>query len=101
MLGKKLFLQLFEAQSTGLRRPPAETAARWRCGHLIKNLTAHYNSQFLSALIFVLTPPLPSYLVIHCTFQQSVLYKLTFFLSGIPQMPINGSKLGLNITMFF
>ena len=36
------------AQSTGLgwRLPPPEIAARWRCVPLIKNMTAHYNSQF-------------------------------------------------------
>ena len=36
------------AQSTGLgwRRPPPEITARWRCEPLIKNITAHYNSQF-------------------------------------------------------
>ena len=36
------------------------------------------------------------------TLQHSVLSKLSFlFLTGSPQMPIKGSKLGLNITMLF
>ena len=41
------------AQTTGLgwRRPPPEIAARWRCVPLIKKMTAHYNSQFLSAFV--------------------------------------------------
>ena len=40
------------AQSTGLgwRRPLAAIAARWRCVPLIKNMTAHYNSQFCVSL---------------------------------------------------
>ena len=45
---KRLLLQLSEAQSTRLqrRRPPPETAARWRCGPLINNLTARYDGKF-------------------------------------------------------
>ena len=45
---RRLFLQLSEAQSTGVRwrQPPLETAARWRYEPIIKNLTAPYNSQF-------------------------------------------------------
>ena len=48
---------IFPAQSTGLgwRRPPPKIAARWRCVPLIKKVTAHYNSQFLSAFIIVST----------------------------------------------
>ena len=41
MILKRLFLQLSEAQSTGLRRQPPETAAR-RCVSLINNLTDAY-----------------------------------------------------------
>ena len=54
MLGMRLYLQLFEAKSTSLwqRSPPAEMAARWRCGILIKNLTAQYNSQFCVSFCF-------------------------------------------------
>ena len=46
--------QLSEAQSTGLRPrwPPPETAARWRCGPLINNLSPHYNSQFCVSFRF-------------------------------------------------
>ena len=52
---ERLFLQLSEAQSTGLqrRRPLAEMAARWRCAFPIKNLTPDYNSQFCISFIFV------------------------------------------------
>ena len=52
---KRLFLQVSEAQSTGLRRcrSPPETAARWYYGPLIKDLTEHYNSQFCVSLIFI------------------------------------------------
>ena len=46
MLSMILFLQLSEAQSTGLRRQPAKIAARWRCGLPITNLRAHLNGQF-------------------------------------------------------
>ena len=54
MIRRRLFLQLSEAHSTGLRRqrPPAETAARWRCGLLIKNVTAPYNCQFCDGFHF-------------------------------------------------
>ena len=54
MIRWRLFLQLSEAQSTGLwRRPaPPEMAARWRCVLLIDNLTAHYNSQFCVSFHF-------------------------------------------------
>ena len=47
MIRRTLFLQLSEAQFTGLRqrRTPPEMAARWRCVLLIKYLTAHYDSQ--------------------------------------------------------
>ena len=47
-LRRRLFLPLSETQSTGLlrRQPPLEIAARWRCVSVIKNMTAHYNSQF-------------------------------------------------------
>ena len=31
---------------------PPETAARWRCGTFIKNLTAHYNIQFCVSFQF-------------------------------------------------
>ena len=50
-LRRRLFLQLSETQFTGLRRqrPPLEIAARWRCVPLIKNMTAHYNSQFCAS----------------------------------------------------
>ena len=45
------------AQSTGLGRQQTlpQIAARWRCRLLIKNLTANYNSQFVSAFIIVST----------------------------------------------
>ena len=51
---RRLLLQVSEAQSTGLRlgRPPPETAASWRCGPLINNLTAHLNSQFCVSFHF-------------------------------------------------
>ena len=44
----KLRRRLSETQFTGLWRewPPLEIAARWRCVPLIKNMTAHYDSQF-------------------------------------------------------
>ena len=73
MIRMILFLQLSDAQSTGLRqrRPPLETAARWRCG--LANLTAYYNSPFCLSLNFL-------------------------FLSGIPQMPVSRLKMGLKIT---
>ena len=47
-------LSHFADQSSGLRqrRPLAETAARWRCELLIKNLTAHYDSQFCVSFNF-------------------------------------------------
>ena len=53
MIRRRLFLQLSEAQSTGLwrRPPPLETAPRWRCVLLINNLTAHYISQFCVTLL--------------------------------------------------
>ena len=55
MIRRRLFLHLSEAQSTGLRqRLPAELAARWHCGLLIKNLTAYYNIQFCVSFNFVL-----------------------------------------------
>ena len=62
-------MQLFEAQSTGFwrQRPPAKTGARWRCGVLIKNMTAHYNIPFCVSL------------------------------TRMNQAPINLSKWGLNI----
>ena len=57
MIRRRLFLQLSQAQSTGLLRWPrlAETATRWRCQLIIKNLTV----SFVSAFIFVLNrnPP--------------------------------------------
>ena len=62
-------MQLFEAQSTGFwrQRPPAKMGARWRCGVLIKNMTAHYNILFCVSL------------------------------KRMNQAPINLSKWGLNI----
>ena len=77
MIRMRLFLQLFQAQSTGLQQPwpPAEMAARWPCGLLIKNLRTHYNCQFCVSF--------------HCS----------LFLSGPPQTPLNGSKWSLQITM--
>ena len=50
----ELLLQLFEAQSTGQRqrRLPPETAARWRCGLSINNVTAHHNNQFCVSFHF-------------------------------------------------
>ena len=47
-LERTLFFQLSETQFTGLhrRQPPPEIAAKWHCVPLIKNMTAHYNSQF-------------------------------------------------------
>ena len=54
MIRLRVFLQLSEAQSTGLlrwRRRP-ETAARWRCVLLIDNLTEDYNSQFCVSFHF-------------------------------------------------
>ena len=47
-------MQVSEAQLTGLRqrRTPPETAARWRCRHLIKDLTVYYNSQFCVSFHF-------------------------------------------------
>ena len=70
MIRRRLFLHLSEAQSTGMqrRRPPPETAARWRCVIFINNLTAHYKSQFCSSFHFC-----------------------------FDQMTISGSKLGLNM----
>ena len=52
-LRRRLFLQLSETQFTGLRqwRLLSKFAARWRCVPQIK-MTAHYNSQFLSPLLF-------------------------------------------------
>ena len=47
MLRTRLFLQMSEAQSTGLQRPPAETATKWCCALPIKNLLPYlilYNS---------------------------------------------------------
>ena len=46
MIRWKLFLQLSEVQSQGLRQrqPPFQTAAIWRCVLLINNLTADSNS---------------------------------------------------------
>ena len=38
--------------SLQLRRPPAETAARWRSRLPIKNLKAQCNSQFYSSFLF-------------------------------------------------
>ena len=78
MIRRRLFLQQSEAQSTSLWRGRAlpEMAARCRCVLLINNLTAHYNSQFCVSFHFCL------------------------FWSGITQMTISGSNLGLNIPMF-
>ena len=38
----RLFLKLFEAQTKG----DGNGRSRWRCGLPIKNMTAHYNTQF-------------------------------------------------------
>ena len=73
-MGTRPFLQLADAQTTGLvrqRRPP-EIAARWRCRPQMKNLTAHYISQL------------------------SLLFSL-----GSQKTPINGSKLVLSLSLLF
>ena len=50
----RLFLQMSEAESTGLRRQrrTPEMAARWHCGIPVQNLTPHYNCQFCVTFIF-------------------------------------------------
>ena len=60
MIRRRLFLQLTEAQSTGLerQRPPPEIAARWRCKPL-QNLTAHYKSQFCVSFFFIVSTGKP------------------------------------------
>ena len=76
MIGRKLFLQLSEAQSTGLRRrrPLMESAAGWCCGQLIKNLIAHYNSQFCVSFPFNWNPQAPIIVPKHnyVLFQKSI-----------------------------
>ena len=66
------------AQSMGLgwRRPPPEIAAGWRFVPLIKKMTGHYNSQFFCQL------------------------SLLFPLENL-KTPGNGSKLVLNLLMWF
>ena len=44
-VGKLEAIKMADAQSTG-HGPLLEITARWRCRPLIKNMTAHYNSQF-------------------------------------------------------
>ena len=80
-LRRRLFLQLSETQFTGLRRrqPPPEIAARWHCIHLIKKMTAHFNSQ-LSLLI-----PLGSLkTLINGSKLVAVVFKRLLFLLFIP-----------------
>ena len=69
MVSMKLFLQLSEAQSTGVRwqRPLAEMAATWRCGILIKNLRTHFNSQVCVSFLFGIGQKTPTTIsLLHC-----------------------------------
>ena len=68
----KIISSKFLILSTGLtrRRSPLKIAARWRYRLPIENLTAHYNSQF--CVIFLFCP-------------------------GSPKVPLNMSKLVLNL----